>query len=316
MSRFARRMQRAAMGLVENNGPSGDYGTPGNRPALNTKPTAATTGPAFNPTTILSSAQVWTAFDSIAPGPDGFKVLSGAHIYGGVWLTGAETSRYRFEDCIIDAYDQGHTTEAYAAIRAWWSDSEPAPQFGTNYVEFIRCEIVNGANASVLGGYVRLIACDMHGGYDIVQQHRVLEVYGCYLHDNYYASGDHSDSFQVLNGTGSSSSVRSWFHYNNVQAFSGDESPVAGLPINRCVQTGSLMYGSVHITFKGNWFNGGAPFTVDGSNPTGGDYVVDYIFRDNKFGNTIQTALYPGTTSNSDFDQSNVWESNGQPVAS
>lgn len=314
MSAFARRLQRTL--VVSPDGGTGDeYGSPGNRPAILTKPNTSTSGPVTAPTVIMTGSEALAALAAAVPGPDGFRVLSGVHIYGGLTLTGALDVGYRFENCIIDAYDQAQTAEAYAAVRAWWSDNETMPTFGTDYVEFVRCEMINGANSAVLGGYFRLLKCNIHGGYDAVQQHRIMEVYGCYLHDNWYTTGEHSDSFQVLNGSGSSATTRSWFHYNNVQAFSGDMSPVAGLPINRCLQTGANMFGNVHITFNHNWFNGGLYYAVDGSNPTGGEYIVDYIFRNNLFGDDIQTALYPGTLTNADFDSSNVWESTGVPVA-
>lgn len=291
-------------------GGDGEYGEIGNRPVITIKPNSSTTGIRSATTSTMTGAQALVAVMARPVEADGFRVLRNVHVTNQLWLTGSDAVNIAFEDCVIEGGFDGSGNENYAAVRAWWSAGETPPASEGAWPEFRNCEIIGGANASVLGGFVRLLKCDIHEGYDCVQQHRALEVYGCYLHGPWYAEGDHSDVMQVLSGTG-----KSTVHYNNFSGFSGETSPVQGLMVNRCIQTGAGMFSSVDVDWIGNWFDGGG-YLIDGTQPMP-EYTVNYLFRNNKFGrNSKWGPIYQqsATLANSDFDSSNVWEDTSLPV--
>lgn len=284
------------------------YGSVGNRPPVTVRPNADTTGPRTPTKARMTGPEALRAVLATAPEFDGFRVLRNVHVTSMIQMNSSAHHSIAFEDCIIDAGTTTTGGENLAAIRGWHALRDPAPAT-ERWPEFRNCEIRDGHNAGVLGGYVRLLRCDIHGGYDGIQQHRPLEAYACYVHDLYYAPNDHSDAIQILGGVGAR------YEGCNVAGFSGDTSPLPhGQLVNRCVQIGAGMMSSASAEFHGNWFDGGN-YTIDSSDPMSGTYPVTLTWRGNRLGRRNKWGpIYRVPSARSSFDRSNVWDDNGQPV--
>lgn len=283
------------------------YGTVGNRPRVLSKPDARTTGPRTPTTRTMTGPDALRAALAAPVEADGFRVLRNVRVTSMIQMNQPSHHSIAFEDCRIEAGTTSTGGENLAAIRAWHALRDVAP--AGPLPEFRNCEIVDGHNASVLGGHIRLLRCNIHGGYDGVQIHRGLELWASYVHDLYYAPGDHSDAIQILGGTGS------LVHGTHVLGFSGDTSPTPhGQLVNRCVQIGAGMMSSASAEFVGNWFDGGN-YTIDSTDPMPSQFPVTLTWRGNLFGRRNKWGpIYRTPSARASFDRSNVWEDTGVPV--
>lgn len=284
------------------------YGSVGNRPRVLSKPDASTTGPRTPTARTMTGPQALAAVLAASPEFDGFRVLRNVHVTSMIQMNQVGHHSIAFEDCVIDAGTTSTGAENLAAIRGWHALRDQAPA-SDRWPEFRNCEIRDGHNAAVLGGYVRLLRCDIHGGYDGIQQHRPLEAYACYVHDLYYAPGDHSDAIQILGGVGAR------YEGCHVAGFSGDTSPQPhGQLVNRCVQIGAGMQSAASAEFVGNWFDGGN-YTIDSTDPMPSQYPVTLTWRGNLFGRRNKWGpIYRTPSARASFDRSNVWEDTSLPV--
>lgn len=287
--------------------PSG-YGTVGNRPRVLSKPDARTTGPRSPVTRTMTGPQALAAALSAPVEADGFRVLRNVRVTSMIQMNQPSHHSIAFEDCRIEAGTTSTGSENLAAVRGWHALRDVAP--AGHWPEFRNCEIVDGHNASVLGGHVRLLRCDIHGGYDGVQIHRGIEVWASYVHDLWNGPNAHADGIQILGGLGS------LVHASRIDGFGGDSSAPEyhGVPVNRCVQIGFGMMSSASAEFMGNWFDGGN-YTIDSTDPMPSQYPVTLTWRGNLFGRRNKWGpIYRTPSARASFDRSNVWEDTGVPV--
>lgn len=285
-----------------------DMGTPGNRPTVMARPSTSDTGPRAATTQTLTGAQAMSAILAAPVEADGKRYLRRAHITTNLNLASTGTNALVFEDCVLDP-GQG----TIYALSAFYQAGSVEP---TTWPEFRWCEIRGGSSATMRGGWIRLLRCDMHYGTDILKPFQPLEVWACHLHDAYRGEGAHCDLVQIVSGCSGA-----LFHYNSFLGYTSPDSPSD--PSSWV--SGNLQVGTITgpigmpdpVRFTGNWLEG-ARYGLRGSggasdNPN--DYDVQLVFRDNRFiRGSHQFAPTGNMGPDDDFDASNVWDDDGTPV--
>lgn len=279
--------------------PSGDgLGTPGARPPVTAPPGPGSTGPRQPPTATYTGAQALAAALAAPIEADGCRYLRRARITSTLNLASVGAARVVFEDCLIDAGQS-----------AWYTIQSNTVL--PNWVEFRWCDIAGGAAATVRGGSVRLLRCTIHHGGDLIKPYAGMEIWACWLHDNYKAEGAHCDTMQIVAGCNGL-----LIHYNTLSGFvSADSAVDPGDWCSGVLQTGPVSAAVGPVVWRGNWISGGR-YAIRGSSAQGNGYPVSQLFRDNRFARgTFQygpTAFI--AAGSEDFDTSNVWDDTGQPV--
>ena len=282
--------------------PDPDLGVPGNRPALDTRPTAADTGPRVSAVQSLSGSAAMAAVRSAPVEADGKKYLRRTNITGTTSMSDNGDTGIVFEDCTF-------TGGSTYVVNAFQAGIEPTngPDF---YPEFRYCEISGGSSATIIGGYSRFLRCNIHFGIDLVKAFEEGEFYGCYLHGNNHPSGAHCDTFQITTGA-----ANLLIHWNNCLNFNADNSETAaGQPGNGVLQTGTVTGPIGPVTWENNWFDGGGYTIRTGDSTNRQGNPVTYTFRNNRFGRGFRYGPLLGTMVGVDFDASNVWDDTGLPV--
>lgn len=278
--------------------PSGDgtLGQPGARPALTVRPGPTSTGPRSAPLQTHTGAQALAAALAAPVEADGRRYLRRARVTSGIVLNAAGHHSIVFEDCLID----GSSNYMVSAFNSGETPAGPLP-------EFRWCEIRGGTSATVYGGHVRFLRCNLHRGTDIVKaSRRDGEYWACWMHDTWHGDGAHCDVVQIV-----SRAVNTVFHYNRMDGFNAPESPTAGgNPSSGVLQTGTVTGDIGPVDWLNNWFDGGG-YTIRSASPAG--YTVAYRFRRNRFGRGFRYGPLYGM-GGADFDTSNVWDDTGLPV--
>lgn len=272
-----------------------DIGVIGNRPALSVRPDATNTGPRQPPIVSYSGTNAVAAALAAPVEADGRRYLRRASITGRMTFALSSHANIVFEDCYIYA-DSSYVINTFTS-------GEPAG----NYPEFRFCDISGGTSSTIYGGWCRFLRCNMHTGVDIIKLNRSnMEVYACYMHDNWHPAGAHCDMVQIRNG-----GAGSLFHWNNMLGYLHPDSPAPGTYSSGVLQTGSVTGPIGPVEWRNNWWEGGQ-YTIRGT------YASDpciYLFRDNRWGRP--SGFGPITSINHptiDFDDSNVWDDTGLPV--
>ncbi len=294
MSRFAARLRMAAGHKQPSGGNEGDYGVVGGRPAVAAPPDGSTTGPLSEPTQSMTGPAALAAVLAATPGPDGFRTLAGVHVTGGMTLSTAAHSGLRFDNCVFEG-------GLYAVNSFFGTSTVPAV-----WNEFRNCELRGASSAGLVGGYARLLRCDLHRCADTLKPFLGLEVWASWCHDLWQTAESHNDCIQIVAGA-----ANSVIHYNTLASFPAPESPMPGTT-SGVLQTGSVTADIGPVVFRGNWIDGAA-YALQPIPGAGGPYAVGYTFRDNRFG---RGSLYGPHASlgMADFDSSNVWDDTGLPV--
>lgn len=282
--------------------PIGEYGTPGSRPSLPTRPSAANTGNQTTPMISMSGTEALAAVLAEPYGEDGFRTLREVNILGGLSLNKEEHHSIRFVDCNIEG------TGSYT-IKSFHAVGGVAP--AGYYPEFVRCTISGGTSATIIGGQSRFIRSRIEKGPDLFKVFGPLEVYACLVRWTWHSPGAHADVFQLTNG-GANSTIQ----WSSLEGFNHPNSPSGngGSPCNAVLQTGTQTGDVGPVEWVNNWMDGGH-YTLRGRKPEDSLYSADYLFRGNRLGrNTtygpLQNSGYPGF----DFDSSNVWDDTNLPV--
>lgn len=276
-----------------------DYGEIGARPAVLTPPSGSDTGPRSATMQTLTGAQAMTTIKAATPELDGKKYLRRTLITSTLDLSTTGADALVFEDCVLDA---GQST--------WYGVLSNVAPTGP-WVEFRHCELTGGSAATLRGGYMRILRCDVHHGGDLVKPYYGMEIWASWLHDNYRDVDAHCDTIQIVAGCDGL-----LIHYNTLSGFVSADSP--NEPSGYCsgvLQTGPVSATVGPVAWTGNWISGGR-YAIRGSSAQGNGYSVTQIFRDNRF--TPGSFQYgpsafiaPGSE---DFDASNVWDDTGLPV--
>jgi hypothetical protein len=288
--------------------PSGDLGTVDSRPAVTVRPSLATTGPRQEPTQVMTGAQAMTAILAAPIEADGRRYLRRTRITGNLNLASTGSAALVFEDCVVD----GGRTAIYT-VSAFYQAGSTQP---ATWPEFRHCELRGGSSATLRGGWVRLLRCNLHWGTDILKPFHPMEVWACHLHDCYRGEGAHCDLIQIVSGVSGG-----LFHYNSFYGFTSADSPSD--PSSWV--SGNLQIGTITgpigipdpVRFIGNWVEG-ARYGLRGSggasdNPDG--HPVQTVFRGNRFiRGSHQFAPTGNLGPDDDFDISNVWDDDGTPV--
>lgn len=271
-----------------------DVGAPGNRPAVTVKPSALDTGPQMATTATMTGAQALSAVLAATPDADGWRTLSRVLVTGGLTLNQVGHSKLRFDHCVFDGGTYG--------INSFFNVGGVQP---TTWNEFRWCEIRQGGSAGFVGGYARLLRCDLHRFGDTLKPFAGMEVWASWCHDLWQTAESHNDCIQIVSGA-----ANSLIHYNNLASFPAPDSPAPGTT-SGVLQTGSVTADIGPVVFRGNWIDGAA-YAIQPI-PSLGGYTVDYTFRDNRFG---RNSLYGPHASlgQADFDSSNVWDDTGLPL--
>lgn len=286
-----------------------DIGTPGNRPTVASRPDENTTGPRVSTTQTMSGPQAMLTILNAPVESDGKRYLRRTLITSNLNLQNTGANALVFEDCVIDA-GQG----SIYAISAFYQEGLVEP---TTWPEFRYCSIVGGSSATIRGGWIRLLRCDLSYGTDILKPFQGMEVWASYLHDCYRRPGAHCDLIQIVNGTSGG-----LFHYNNFLGYTSDDSPeepnswVSGI-----LQTGTINgpIGVPHpVLFIGNWLEGGRVGFRGSGGPSDNpdNHEVRYIFQYNRF---IRDSFQFGPIGNMHvindvFDSTNVWDDDSEPL--
>lgn len=274
--------------------PDIQYGSVGNRPAVLTRPDATTTGPSVVPGTVMTGAQALSAVMAMAPGPDGFRTLTGVRVTGGLTLDSPSHSSLRFDHCIFEG--------GIYAVNSFFGD----PDVPSVWNEFRNCEFRGASSAGFVGGYARLLRCNLHRCADTLKPFMGMEVWASWCHDLWQTTESHNDCIQIVSGV-----ANGLIHYNNLSSFPAPDSPDPGVT-SGVLQTGSVIADIGPVVFRGNWIDGAA-YALQPIPAAGGLYVVDYTFRDNRFGRGSQYGPH-ASLGMADFDNSNVWDDTGLAV--
>lgn len=303
MSGFSRRLLQAVPNTVV---VDSEIGVPGNRPAMLAKPTDTNTGPRASYTQTMTGAQAMSAVMSAPVEGDGKRYLRRTLINGGLVFNAANQSDLVFEDCTIDSQ-----FGIIYAVSGWYnSGGVTGPSGGWPELRF--CEIKNANSTTAIGQKVRYIRCNLHHAPDTSKPFGDGgEFYACYMHDNWRPVGAHCDSVQIVNGASNL-----LIHWNNMRCFASADSPESpGTQGSGVLQTGTMTGNVGPVQWFDNWFDGGGYSIRVAEGASTGGYAMSYEFRRNKFG---RGATF-GPTANIPapgvfFDNTNVWEDNGQPV--
>lgn len=278
--------------------PLDDYGAVGSRPVVAAPPSGPTTGPQASSLQTMTGPQALAAVLAATPDATGFRTLSRVEVTSTIIFNNNTHSGLRFDNCLFRL----DTPASYSVSSHFSTGTTPAV-----WNEFRNCEFAGIAtSALIVGGYLRLLRCNLHHGNDLIKPFSGMEVWASWLHDIYMPVGGHCDCVQIVSGAANST-----LHYNTFDAFIAPESPSGGGWPNAVLQTGSVTADIGPVMWRGNWMDGGA-YTIQ---PIGGSYNVGYTFRDNRFGRGYQYgAVASITASGVDFDSSNVWNDTGLPV--
>lgn len=281
-------------------------GSVGSRPAITSRPTSADTGPRGIILRTLTGAQAMAEVKAATADPSGRKYLRRVRISDNLNLATTGTDHLVFEDCVIEPGQS-----SIYAVSAFYQAGSTEP---ANWPEFRYCEINGGSSASLRGGWVRLLRCDMHHGTDILKPFQNMEAWGSYLHDTYRGVGAHCDSIQIVSGCSGAE-----FHYNNLVGYSAPDSPESpGGPISGTLQVGTItapigIPSAVQMT--GNWVEGARMRGTGGPSDNPNNHDTQIVYRNNRF---IRGTFDSGPTGNigpdDDFDSSNVWDDTNEPV--
>ncbi len=276
-----------------------DYGEAGARPLVAERPGAATTGPRYSTNQVMTGPQAMVAIKASMPEADGKKYLRRTLITGTLDLSSTGADALVFEDCVLDA---GQDT--YYGVLSNVAPTGP-------WIEFRQCELTGGSAATLRGGYMRILRCDVHHGGDLVKPYYGMERWASWLHDNYRAAGAHCDTVQIVAGCDGLT-----IHYNTLTGFvSLDSEDDPGGYCSGVLQTGPVSATVGPVAWTGNWISGGR-YAIRGSSAQGGGNSITQVFRDNRF--TPNSFQYGPTAfmaeGSEDFDESNVWDDTGLPV--
>lgn len=272
-------------------------GAVGFRPTVTEPPDSFTTGPRIGTTETMTGAQAIAAILA-SPLEDGKRYLRRVHINTTLNLSTIGSESVVFEDCVIDAgYSAYYTILSNTVLPNW--------------PEFHWCDIRGGSAATLRGGSMRILRCNVHHGGDLVKPYSGMEIWASWLHDNYRDVGAHCDTFQIVAGCNGL-----LVHYNNLYGFVSMDSPDgAGDWVSGVLQTGPVSSPVGPVTWRGNWITGGR-YGIRGSSEQGGGQPISQIFRDNRFTrDSFQYGPLAFMSESEDFDSSNVWDDNDSPVS-
>lgn len=289
--------------------PTSDWGEPGNRPAITVRPDSTTTGARFSTETSMTGQQAMTAVLAAPVEEDGKRYLRRANITSALNLNSTGNNAIVFEDCVLDIRDNN----SIYAISAFYQAGTPEPE---TWPEFRHCTIRGGTSATLRGGWVRLLKCDMSHGTDILKPFQALEVWGSYLHDCYRNVNAHCDIIQIVSGASGA-----LFDSNNMVGYTSSDSPEEPNSwTSGVLQTGTVS-GDIGnpdpVVFVRNWIEGGRFGFRLGEGGNDGNHVVSYTFEENRF---IRDSFQYGPVGNVDslnplavVGSSNVWDDDSLP---
>jgi len=277
-----------------------DLGVIGDRPAVAVKPSEVDTGARQSTTRSMTGGQALDAALAAPVEADGKRYLRRVRITTGMKFNKVTHSGIVFEDCVID------TGESLYGINAFLFTGIEPPV----WPEFRYCEITGGRSATIAGGYIRLLRCNVHRGTDTIKIFTGMEIYASYAHDTWYTPGAHCDLVQIEQGA-----ANTLIHWSNFEAWNAMDSPAGGGGTSNAVlQTGSVNGDIGPVDWFDNWFDGGH-YTIRGTTPDD-PFACIYTFRRNKHGRGYQYGPLRAMTGRPDidYDTSNVWADTGLPV--
>lgn len=267
------------------------------------KPSAANTGPrvAITGSTLVGN-------DAISAAQANGNVLVGRRI-SDVVLTQPEHGLLTFRDCEIIGTNYG--------VDCWFDSEVTPPVNPSTRVQFEYCLFEFGATANVAGTNYTAKFCEMRNAVDCAKSYGNTEIYGCYMHGLWDPDGEaHGDVLQIQSGS------NFLIHFNTMICLNSDISPARPGGIgNGVTQFGAPGGDCTDVKFYDNWVDGGV-YTLRGGGQwnDGTPYNLDIEFRRNKHGRAFGDGpiflmgSFDGGRAVSDYDSSNIYEDNGQPV--
>lgn len=231
-------------------------------------------------------------------------LLERVRVTGMLDLSGVSRG-YVVRDVVVDARGAPY------GIRTMAGSGVVGRPAGPQLLEHVEVHGASSAGLFLADAVVR--GADVWGSIDGIKAEGGVEVHESWLHDQSWVEGAHADAIQIRSGQGQ------LFSRNVVEARYGSAAVAgerAGQNSNAGLQTGSLT-GEVSARFLGNWWDGGHYAVRMGDT---GPPLLDYQFRDNRFGRTstygpvVGDRHAPSGFGGARLDRTNVWDDDGDPL--